>query len=147
MGWLRNASLPSQASERAMLVYSPSSMITVGPFRSQAVRQAIAWCFDRDLTAAEYTGNFGQSVDGYFGLGQWMYGVIAGTVQVPATATAYDSMNLSGLTHYTVDTARAASLLDSDGWQLNDAGIRAKDIGISSPWRPARVYSSKPAIR
>ena len=112
---------------------------------SQAVRQAIAWCFDREAAAAEYTGSYGLSVDGYYGLGQWMYGVISGTTAAPIdppedpgdTAAmaqyeedlaAYEALSLDGLTQYTVDTDQAAILLDADGWQLNDQGIRQKEI-------------------
>ncbi len=45
---------------------------------SEAVRQAIAWCMDRDAVAYDYTGVYGQRVDGYYGLGQWMYRIVTG---------------------------------------------------------------------
>ena len=50
---------------------------------SEAVRQAMAWCMDRDAITAEYTGNFGIRVDSYYGIGQWMYGMVNGTVAPP----------------------------------------------------------------
>ena len=112
--------------------------------KSAAVRQAIAWCMDRDRITADYTGSFGVRTDGYYGLGQWMYGIIAGTTQPPVdppedendkaamaayneTLAAYDALNMDALTVYGVDTDKAAALLDADGWTLNEKGIREKD--------------------
>ena len=112
---------------------------------SQAVRQAIAWCLDRDRVTEDYTGGFGKRVDGYYGIGQWMYTMITGARPFPVippqdaqdaqaqaeyeeTLAAYQKLSLDRLTVYTVDTRRAAALLDADGWQLNENGIREKII-------------------
>ena len=112
---------------------------------SQAVRQAIAWCIDRDALIEDYTGKFGQRVDGYYGVGQWMYGIIAGTVLPPVeppkdktddaavqayldAIAPYKKLSLKDLTAYTADTDQAAALLDADGWTLNEQGIREKEI-------------------
>lgn len=111
--------------------------------KSQAVRQAIAWCMDRDQVTMDYTGNFGLRVDGWYGIGQWMYGVIAGTFPPPveepeagdkkaqaeyeAALKEFEELSLENLTVYTADTERAAKLLDKDGWVLNDDGVREKD--------------------
>ena len=103
---------------------------------SQAVRQAIAWCIDRDELIADYTGKYGKRVDGYYGIGQWMYGIIAGTVLPPKEQSKtykevieqYKQFSLNGLTAYTADTDEAAALLDADGWTLNEQGIREKEI-------------------
>lgn len=38
----------------------------------EAVRQAIAYSFDRDGFIAEYLGSFGIAVYSYYGVGQWM---------------------------------------------------------------------------
>ena len=112
---------------------------------SQAVRQAIAWCMDRDRVMADYTGNYGLRVDGYYGMGQWMYGVVNHTIAAPVDPpenegdaaaqaeyeeklAAFEALNLDGLTAYTVDTDRAAALLDADGWTLNAEGLRVKHI-------------------
>ena len=111
---------------------------------SEAVRQAIAWCMDRDAIVSDYTGAFGLRVDGFYGVGQWMYGLIAGTsaypVQPPEDANdaaanaayearlaAFERLNLDGLTPYTVDEERAAELLAADGWTRNGDGILEKD--------------------
>ena len=112
---------------------------------SKAVRQAIAWCLDRDLIVKEYTGEYGERADGYYGVGQWMYGILNGTVKPPvkepkedaneaekaayeAAVKPYQDLNLDKLTAYTVDTETAARLLEEDGWTLNEDGIREKEI-------------------
>ena len=111
--------------------------------KSQAVRQAIAWCMDRDQVTLDYTGNFGLRVDGWYGIGQWMYGIVAGTFPPPveepeagdkkaqaeyeATMKAFEELSLENLTAYTTDTDQAAKLLDRDGWTLTDDGVREKD--------------------
>ena len=53
------------------------------------VRQAIAWCMDRDLLTAKYCGSeeggqsFGTRVDGYFGIEQWEYMLLKGQLAYP----------------------------------------------------------------
>ena len=113
--------------------------------QSQAVRQALAWCMDRDELIGRYTGYYGLRVDSYYGLGQWMYGIVNGTTAVPvdppedendaAAQAAYekelaqwDELNLDKLTVYLLDTNRANTLLDQDGWVLNPDNIREKVI-------------------
>ena len=112
---------------------------------SKAVRQAIASCFDRDALVKAYTGNFGLKANGYFGIGQWMYQLAAGTIQppvadLPANATAkeiaayektvaqWDALSLDKLKDYPLDLDQAAKLLDQDEWRLGKDGIRAKKI-------------------
>ena len=109
-----------------------------------AVRQAIAWCMDRDRIVSSYTSGNGLRADGYYGLGQWMFGIVGGTVPAPVEEpvdpddavahAAYDEeiakwaeLNLDNLTAYSVDLAQARALLDGDGWVLNADGLREKD--------------------
>ena len=47
------------------------------------VRQAIAWCMDRDLLTSEYCSGFGTRVDGYFGIEQWEYLLVSGQKAFP----------------------------------------------------------------
>ena len=47
------------------------------------VRQAIAWCMDRDLLTQEYCTGFGQRMDGYFGMEQWEYLLVTGQLDYP----------------------------------------------------------------
>ena len=110
---------------------------------SQSVRQAIAWCMDRDQLTKDYIGDYGVTADGYYGIGQFMYRLVTGEVDPPvkdpgesATAAektryknrvdAFNALNLNKLTHYTVDTNTAARLLQADGWKLNADGLREK---------------------
>ena len=111
---------------------------------SVKVRQAIAWCMDRDLVTSDYAGDYGLRVDGYFGIGQWMYEAVIGASS-PLEAPAEDSspqvkeefeklqeaikeLNMDDLTVYTEDLEKAAALLDEDGWKVNEEGIREKEI-------------------
>ena len=115
---------------------------------SQAVRQAIAWSLDRDEVTREYTGNFGLRADGYYGIGQWVYGVLNGTIAPPVqkpedendaeAAAAYEeeaeaweelmAESEDLLVAYESDPEKAKQLLDADGWTLNSQGIREKEI-------------------
>ena len=114
---------------------------------SKAVRQAIAWCLDRDEIVQDYTGNFGLRTDGYYGIGQWVYSVLNGTVAPPVkepedendreAKAAYEAEKaewealtadaFGDLTVYTADLEQARKLLDGDGWTLNADGIREKE--------------------
>ena len=86
-----------------------------------------------------YTGNFGLKANGYFGIGQWMYQLAAGTIQppvvdLPANATAketaayeqtvaqWDALSLDKLKDYPLDLDQAAKLLDQDGWRIGKDG-------------------------
>ena len=110
---------------------------------SAAVRQAIAWCMDREAIIESYSGNFGIRVDGYYGIGQWMYGVVNGTIAPPVEPPenpldakaqeeyekelkAWEELTLEDLVDYEVDTGRADMLLTQDGWYKNADGLREK---------------------
>ncbi|MBQ9168215.1 MAG: hypothetical protein IJX67_07400 [Oscillospiraceae bacterium] len=106
---------------------------------SGKVRQAIAMCLDKDELVSEYVGNYGLRVDGYYGLGQWMYQLMNGTIAYPldppedendaAAAAEYEqklaeweSLNLDDMRVYNLDTDAALALLIEDGWTLNEQG-------------------------
>ncbi|MBR4575765.1 MAG: hypothetical protein IKO25_01040 [Clostridia bacterium] len=57
------------------------------PMNDPAVRQAIAYLTDRDGIVQETLGGYGMRAQGYFGLGQWMYLVLNGSVGYPGTQT------------------------------------------------------------
>lgn len=112
---------------------------------SRYVRQAIAWCMDRDAVVADYTGNYGIRVDGYYGVGQWMYGLVNGTIAPPVEPPenqfdqqaqeeyekeleAWEELSLEDLTDYELDLDQARALLAADGWELNADGLREKWI-------------------
>ena len=119
------------------------------------VRQAIAWCMDRDALTKAYCQEYGTRVDGYYGIEQWEYLLITGQIPYPvqfdneedlhnhegdyhgAEAKDWEHLNLDRLTVYKVDTEKANALLDYAGWTLNREGgtfdpekddVRCKEI-------------------
>ena len=47
------------------------------------VRQAMAWCMDRDQLTTDYCGGFGIPVNGYYGIEQWEYLLCTGQLEYP----------------------------------------------------------------
>jgi len=80
-----------------------------GPTASESVRKAIAHALDKESYAKAFTGDNGQVVYSYYGLGQWM-----------ATQYVNDMGDL--MTTYPYDLAKAKELLEKDGWTLNEKG-------------------------
>ena len=114
-------------------------------FQSKAVRQAMAWCMDRDEIIGAYTGYYGLRVDSYYGLGQWMYGLVNGSIAAPvdppenendySAQLAYEreleewaKLSLDDLLVYELNLNVANLLLDNDGWIMNEVGLREKEI-------------------
>ncbi len=107
------------------------------PAQDPAIRKAIAYCFDRDGFTTAYTGEYGSRVDGFYGIGHWMYRVAEGIMATPvyhytgtkeqqeAVAT-FAEITLDGLTRYSLDPEEAARLLDAAGWTLDEDGIRRR---------------------
>ncbi len=107
--------------------------------QSVAVRRAIAHCLDKAEFIADYVRNYGLSVDGYYGIGQWMFQLVAGSlepaVEAPAedadeaaiaeyeaTLASWEELNLNDLRRYELDVEAARQLLIDDGWTLNRDG-------------------------
>ena len=80
-----------------------------GPTQFQSVRQAIAYCLDRDEFAAQYSGGFAQVVNGYYGLGQWQY-------------QESEAMLKERLNPYSFNIEKANQVLAADGWIYNIRG-------------------------
>ncbi len=100
------------------------------------VRQAIAWCMDRDQLTYDYCKDFGVRVDGYYGIEQWEYLLVNGQLEYPIQddpdnpmtdeemeeeIAKWDALNLD-LVDYHVDRDKANALLDQAGWTLNREG-------------------------
>ena len=90
------------------------------PVQDPAVRKAVAYCFDRDSFASAYTGEYGTRVDGFYGIGQWMYRVAEGIMATPVYAytsteeqqeaiETFAEITLDGLTLYSLDPEQAAA--------------------------------------
>ena len=107
------------------------------PAQDPAVRKAIAYCFDRDGFTEAYAGEYGTRVDGFYGIGHWMYRVADGIMATPvyhytgtkeqqeAVAT-FAEITLDGLTRYSPEPETAAALLDAAGWTPGEDGIRRR---------------------
>lgn len=110
-----------------------------GPAQFQAVRQALAMCLDRDQFISGQVENFGQKVNGYYGMGQWMTQLVTGTLPAPLPelsenpsaeelqayddeAAAWDALTLDNLNDYALDLDAALALLVEDGWIFNQEG-------------------------
>ena len=104
------------------------------PMNDPAVRQAIAYLTDRDGIVQETLGGYGMRAQGYFGLGQWMYLVLNGSVGYPGTQTEdgeeadeeltkqWEALSLSEITPYDRDAEKGNQLLADAGWNLNEKG-------------------------
>lgn len=112
-----------------------------GPQQFKAVRQAIDYCFDADTFVRNALKGYGVTVNGYYGLGQWMTLAALGTIRpdniTPEEEEIWDALNLDELNPYTLDLDQAKALLIADGWTLNENGepfdetldtVRYKDV-------------------
>ena len=95
---------------------------SVFPTDSQNVRQAIAYCLDRNEFARQYTGGYGSVVHSFYGLAQWEY----------QDSVEWINENLNT---YEMNVEEAKKLLEEDGWNLNadgtpysGTGTRYKDV-------------------
>ncbi len=87
-------------------------------------RQALAYLIDRELLTMETAGDSGVVVEGYCGIGQWIYQLITGMVAWPEGQEPgeEDPITLEEIPAYAVDTKLAAQLLNKAGWSLNEQG-------------------------
>ena len=117
--------------------------------QEKEVRQAIAWCMDRDQLTRDYCKGFGVRVDGYYGIEQWEYLLVNGRIDYPVVKAdgnkykniagfrnrvarsnaeyermkqEWEALSLDSLTAYSVNTDKATDLLTSTGWVLNRQG-------------------------
>lgn len=119
-----------QSGEFAMAAYSRNGLGFIsfcaekGPTADVKVRQALSCCLNHETLIESYLGAYGTQVDGYYGLGQWMFLMANGTM-VPndeEEAAAWEGLTLEGLTRYPFDLAEASVRLDEAGWNLNSKG-------------------------
>ena len=124
------------------IVFTPDRVA----LQQQKVRQAINHCLEKEEVVRDYVGGFGTAMDGLIGLGQWMYGLVMGTIPYPielsenptpeeereyeALLAEWESLTLDNLWHYDLDVEYAIKLLEQDGWTLNEKGepfVRGED--------------------
>ena len=104
-----------------------------------AVRQAVAYCFDKNEFVTDYLRNYGVRTDGYYGIGQWIYQMVEGVIDPPIAVPGEDAteeelnkyaeevakwekLTLDNIKRYELDIAKANELLDEAGWTKNIAG-------------------------
>ncbi len=134
-------------TERDLLAYGnyPRSGLSFISFNADAsplddlsVRQAIAYLTDRDTIVQETLDRYGMRGLGYFGMGQWMYLLLNGTVspvdELEEGATAqeqaayeaelekWEELSLDVIEPYDTDAEKGAELLNAAGWNLNENG-------------------------
>ena len=80
-----------------------------GPTQFASVRQAIAYCLDRDEFARQYSGGYAKVVNGLYGLSTPEYKRNQETVD-------------NELNNYAKDLEKAKEVLIADGWTLNADG-------------------------
>ena len=79
-----------------------------GPAADLNVRKAVAHSLDKQALVREFVGPYGEAVDGYYGVGQWMY----------------EEMKQRGtiLPRYETSRGAAQALLEAAGYTLSETG-------------------------
>lgn len=86
-----------------------------GPTQYHEVRQALGYLIHRQVFITNYLGNYGELIDGPFGLSQWLY---------QESKEQLDAL----LTHYVLDINEANRLLDLSPYKYESDGITLFDV-------------------
>ena len=111
--------LQAQSGDISMSSYFRSGLSFISfcaqdsPVSSEAVRQALAWCLDRDAVTKAYEKSLGISVKGWYGGGQWMVSRMNGEMDSIPSYSAEDEAEC---------LEKACALLEEDGWNLDEQG-------------------------
>ena len=87
------------------------------PTDSENVRQAIAYCLDRNEFVRQYTGGYGSIAQSAYGLAQWEY----------QESIDWIAENLNA---YEMNVDKAIELLEADGWTLGEDGQPYSGEGV-----------------
>ena len=109
-----------------------------GPTKDVSVRQALSMCIDKTQLALDYTrlklmentsGTVGMPVDGFYGIGQWMF-LIANGQQTSEDGTEEEraALTLDVIPKYEFNPAAAEQLLEENGWETDRNGLMSKAI-------------------
>ena len=94
-----------------------------------SVRQALRMCLDREKLTELYTKAYGITVDGMYGIGQWMYLITNGTlVPEEGEEEEWADLNLDGIRKYEFNPPAAEQLLEENGWEVDRSGLLSKAI-------------------
>ncbi len=94
------------------------------------VRQAMAYALNREAFVENVVRGYGIISDGYYGLGQWMYQLLSGTIAYPVedeedpekALEEWEKLTLEDIKTYSFDIEAAEDLLGKAGWNLNENG-------------------------
>lgn len=94
-----------------------------GPTADLNVRKALAMCLDKEQLTRQYSGGFGTPVNGYYGIGQWMFRMANGAIlQEEDDESDWSDLKISRIEGYPLNVEEAGKLLDEAGWNLNEKG-------------------------
>ena len=105
-----------------------------GPAQFANVREAIAYCVDREGFAKTFTGGYGTVSHGPYYTGSWMYKACQKDIKLNA---------------YTVNKDKAINCLEKDGWNYDKdgnaytSGVRYKKIAANLIKEADKTYASK----
>lgn len=135
----------------AMTAYSRSGLGFISfctensPTADVNVRQAVSMCLDKATLTQEYLGSYGTTVNGFYGIGQWMF-MMANRTLVPEEGheEEWADLTLENIPIYPLDPEGAASLLELAGWEMDADGIRYKEVnGERVPLKLKLIYSKQ----
>lgn len=159
---LINKAVSSESTESAMAMMNAGYAMTPYPRSglsfvsfccetetagSDSVRKALAMVMDKEGFTKAYAGDNGLVTEGFYGLGQWMYQIVTGTMPAPVaepdetagdrerrayekSLEQWEELSLDGVKTWEGNAEDAAALLDKSGWSLNASGEKfdpAKD--------------------
>lgn len=100
-----------------------------GATADPVARQALMMCIDRQKLVDEYVGGYGMVVDGYYGIGQWMF-KMANRTLIPEEGQEEEwaDLTLDSIPKYEFNPQAAANLLADNGWEMDRDGTLSKAI-------------------
>ena len=84
-----------------------------------SVRRAIAMCMDKEGLTEDYLGAFGTPVNGFYGIGQWMFQMANGSmVPEEGQEQEWEDLKIEVIPETVLNTEEADEILNAAGWHL-----------------------------
>ena len=100
-----------------------------GPTSDVSARQALTMCLDRVKLTEMYTESYGLTVDGPYGIGQWMFLMANGTlIPEDGAEEEWADLSMDAIRKYEFDPKAAAQLLEDNGWEIDRDGVYSKAV-------------------
>lgn len=122
---VRHAAYP-----RLGYAYIAFKMDKGSPFAAANARRALAFALDKEKFTSDFTHGYGETVYGYYGIGQWEVLAAKGLImpsQMGIAAMGWGLRPLKALDLYPYNIAKAVQMLEKDGWRLNAEGRHFKE--------------------